>query len=79
MTAGRLATVTVSPRQMAATLPFAIDNDWTPHKVVVVSVDPADAEVVAAPLPMSGGMRVVILNRSAMKATVTVRIPISES
>ncbi|MCL6562971.1 MAG: hypothetical protein K6U87_08195 [Firmicutes bacterium] len=67
--------LTVPPRALSASPPFAIPNQWRPGPVALARVEPPDADVVAAPLPMRGGMRIVVYNRGERAVEVEVDLP----
>lgn len=67
--------MTVPPRPLSASPPFAITNQWRLGPVALTRVDPPDADLVAAPLPMRGGMRIVVYNRGDSAAEVEVDLP----
>lgn len=50
---------------------FAVGNSWTPRAVNIYRVIPVHAEVIAAPLPTQGGMRIVVYNKSQVPVKVT--------
>jgi hypothetical protein len=71
----RRVRMTVPPRSLSASPPFAITNQWRPGPVALARVEPPNADLVAAPLPMRGGMRIVVYNRGESAAEVEVELP----
>lgn len=67
----------VLPRNFATGPPFPIDNGWRPVSVKILETDPEAADVIAAVLPMRGGMRIVVYNREPIPVQVTVE-PVPE-
>lgn len=65
-------TLKVLPRNFAAGPPFPVDNSWRPRPVAIRQTVPDSADVIAAPLPTKGGMRVVVYNREIFPVEVTV-------
>ena len=63
----------IRPKSFAATAPILVFNGWVPSPPQIVARDPITADVIAAPLPMLGGMRIVAYNRGDERATVTLR------
>ncbi len=61
----------VRPKSFAASGPIALFNGWVPSPPQIIECIPAVADVIAAPLPMFGGMRMVVYNRSDVPVTVT--------
>ncbi|WP_243239834.1 hypothetical protein [Sulfobacillus harzensis] len=61
----------VLPKNFASGPPFPVSNGWRPEPVTVTAVSPPGADVIAAALPMAGGMRVVIYNREPFPVEVT--------
>jgi len=60
----------IGAHQLAAGPVFAVNYGWRPAKVRVVSSSGNDQDVIAAPLPMPGGMRIVAYNRSDRRVEV---------
>lgn len=61
----------VLPRNFAMGPPFPVDRGWYPRPVAIHQTDPPQADVIAAALPTSGGMRIVVYNRESFPVTVT--------
>lgn len=67
----------INPGRFAMSSPFPIGNHYKPGPVPL-RTDPADADVVAAPLPMGGGMRIVVYNRETLPVRVWFCLPFSD-
>lgn len=68
-----LAVLKVRAKSFAATGPIPISNGWVPMPPQILECVPSSADLIAAPLPMYGGMRIVVYNRGDSVATVTLR------
>ncbi len=51
---------------------FWVPNGWRPKPVAIYQTVPAGADVIAAPMPTKGGMRVIVYNRETFLVEVTV-------
>lgn len=71
----REVTLKVSPHNFSQSRPFPIGPGWYPRAIEALGISPPTADVILAPLPMRGGMRVVAYNRSDVPASVTFRMP----
>jgi len=68
----RQITLRVLPKNFAVGPPFTVTNNWQPHAVVVHHKTPPTANVIAAPLPTRGGMRIVVYNRESFPVEVVI-------
>ncbi len=60
----------VLPRNFASGPPFPVDNQWRPGPVTILSTTPEGADVIAAPMPTRGGMRIIVYNREPFSVEV---------
>lgn len=61
----------VPPRNFASGPPVPVNNGWHPVPVTILATVPDQADVIAAFMPMAGGMRVVVYNREPCPVEVT--------
>ena len=70
--------LTIRPHQFAVGRSFAVTNGWRPTPVRILSRNVNPDDIIAAPLPMRGGMRLVAYNRSDLEAEVWISIDLPE-